>query len=215
MLIDLVIFGTGGHAREALDVVNAINDVTPRYRFAGFLDDDTCMHGTQVRGHPVLGDKSWLDSAGPAVQYFIGVGSCPARARIARGLAPVANRAATLVHPGASVGSEVVLGVGSLVAPGVVVTTNVRLGAHTHLNASASVSHDCLLGDYVHVAPGARLAGNVRVGDGCDIGIGASIIQGLTVGEWSIVGAGAVVVRDVDANVTVAGVPAREIARRA
>src|SRR4029078_941115 len=103
---------------------------------------------------------------------------------------------------------------GCLVASGVVVTTNVRIGAHSHLNVSVSVSHDCQMGDYVHVAPGGRLAGNVRVDNGCDIGIGASVIQGRSIGEWSLVGAGAVVVRDVAANVTVAGVPAREIARR-
>jgi serine acetyltransferase len=46
------------------------------------------------------------------------------------------------------------------------------------------------------------------------VGTGAAIIQGIVVGKGAVVGAGAVVVHDVAANVTVAGVPARLIARR-
>lgn len=46
------------------------------------------------------------------------------------------------------------------------------------------------------------------------IGSGAVILCGVTIGEGAMVGAGAVVTRDVPAGVTVAGVPARVLARR-
>ena len=41
------------------------------------------------------------------------------------------------------------------------------------------------------------------------MGTGASIIQGVQIGEWSIIGAGAAVIRDIPANRTAVGVPAR------
>ncbi len=44
---------------------------------------------------------------------------------------------------------------------------------------------------------------------GASIGSGATILGGVTVGENAIVGAGSVVTRDVPANATVAGNPAR------
>ena len=46
---------------------------------------------------------------------------------------------------------------------------------------------------------------------GCSIGGNATLLPGITVGEGAMVGAGAVVTKDVKANATVIGNPAREI----
>ena len=48
---------------------------------------------------------------------------------------------------------------------------------------------------------------------GASIGSGAAILCGVTIGEGALVGAGAVVTRDVPADATVAGVPARILVR--
>ncbi len=52
-----------------------------------------------------------------------------------------------------------------------------------------------------------------RVRSGASIGSGAVILCGVTIGEKAMVGAGAVVTRDVPDGATVAGVPARVVAR--
>lgn len=52
-----------------------------------------------------------------------------------------------------------------------------------------------------------------RVGRGASIGSGAVIMGGVSIGERAMVGAGAVVTCDVPPDATVAGVPARELAR--
>ena len=54
-----------------------------------------------------------------------------------------------------------------------------------------------------------------RVARGASIGSGATIMCGVTIGEHALVGAGAVVTRDVPPGATVAGVPARLLARSA
>jgi acetyltransferase EpsM len=65
------------------------------------------------------------------------------------------------------------------------------------------------VGDFVNINPAATICGWVNVGDGAFIGAGATIKDRISIGAWSIIGAGAVVVKNVPANVTVAGVPAR------
>lgn len=48
---------------------------------------------------------------------------------------------------------------------------------------------------------------------GASIGANATILPGITIGEGAMVGAGAVVVKDVKANTTVVGNPAREVVK--
>jgi UDP-2-acetamido-3-amino-2,3-dideoxy-glucuronate N-acetyltransferase len=54
---------------------------------------------------------------------------------------------------------------------------------------------------------------NTTVKRGASVGSGATILSGVTIGERAIVGAGAVVTKDVEPNATVAGNPARVIAK--
>lgn len=51
----------------------------------------------------------------------------------------------------------------------------------------------------------------IVVKQGASIGSNATILAGVTIGENAMVGAGAVVTRDVAANTTVAGVPAKPV----
>ncbi|HZF67883.1 MAG TPA: acetyltransferase [Gemmatirosa sp.] len=212
---DIVILGAGGHARETLDVLQAVNADGRRYHVVGFLDDVPERHGTELRGHPVLGGHEWLLAREHAdVRYVVGIGSGRAKAALTRRLDAAGRVAAVLVHPDARVAHGAELGPGVILTAGVLLGCDVRLGAHTYVNLGASVSHDCVVGAYCHLAPGVRLAGNVRVGDGCELGIGAVAMPGVEVGAWSLIGAGAAVVRAIPAGVIAAGVPARVLRDR-
>ena len=57
---DLVIFGTGGFAREVRQVVADLERERPRWTLRGFLDGDPARHGTAIRDLPVLGGAAWL-----------------------------------------------------------------------------------------------------------------------------------------------------------
>jgi sugar O-acyltransferase (sialic acid O-acetyltransferase NeuD family) len=211
-----VIFGCGGHGREILGIVRAVNDslaTDRRWRVVGFVDD----HPTPVNldrlerlGIPFLGASTWLVDAEPDTRYVIGVGRSSLRARLARRVHEYGLSAARLVHPAATIGPDTVLGEGTVVFAGVRVTTNTVLGRHVHLNQNATVGHDCEVADYVSVNPLAAVSGECRLERSCLIGTNASVLQGITVGEEAIVGAGACVVRDVRSGAVVVGVPARE-----
>ncbi|MGF1466063.1 MAG: acetyltransferase [Sandaracinaceae bacterium] len=212
--MDIVLWGTGGHAREILQVALDQAADGEDLQVVGFLDQNADMHGREVHGLPVLGDQTWL-ARRPEIGVTVAVGNPVYRAQIVRTVVSNGHtRFVALRHPMAWVGRRVEIGPGTQICAGTTVPTDIRLGAHVILNRGVQVGHDCELANYVTVAPGACLSGAVRLGEGANLGTGASVIQNVEVGAWSMVGAGATVVRDLPRDVTAVGVPARVIRTR-
>ena len=89
----------------------------------------------------------------------------------------------------------------SVTHPGtIVVNSNVRAGKNCRINVCVNI--------------GANYGEAPTLGDNVYIGPGAKIFGGITIGSNVAIGANAVVNKDVPDNVTVAGVPAKVIARR-
>ncbi len=208
MADDLVIVGAGGHGRETLDVVEAINDAgSKQWRFLGFVDDgEVVKERLDRRGAEVLDAKD-LDPG--EVRYVIGIGDPVAREAVAERMTRAGFTPATLVHPEATVGGDVRMAEGVVLAAGACVTTNVSIGRHSQLNVGACVSHDCDVGEFVTLSPGTFINGGCAIGDGAFFGTGAIATPDLKIGSGARVGAGAVVLSDVPPQTTVVGVPAR------
>ena len=212
-LVRIVLVGAGGHGRETLDAVEAVNRRGLTWDLVGMVADMADGELLARRGVVVLGPSDDLVEVLLRVDagYHLAIGSSGARARldavvVAAGLG---DRAVTIVHPRATTGGDVRIGAGVYLAPGAVVTTNVTLGRHTHLNVNAVVSHDCVVGDHVTFSPGVLVNGNATIGDRAFFGTGAIVLPGRSVGADAVVGAGAVVTHDVPAQARAVGVPAR------
>ncbi|WP_377107194.1 acetyltransferase [Propionicimonas sp. T2.31MG-18] len=208
----MVIVGAAGFGRETLDVVAAIGEASPEWEVRGVVDDGPStanLARLAARGVRYLGTvESFL--SGPADGWFVvGVGSPAVRRRLDQRLTSAGLRAATLIHPSATVGVGARIGRGSIVCAGVAVSTCVELGEHVHLNPHATIGHDSRLESYVSVNPGAIISGDCVVRSGTLVGAGAVILQGLEVGSDVVVGASACVTRSVPAGVVVKGVPGR------
>lgn len=208
----LVVVGAGGHGREMLDVVEAINRTKPTFRLIGVVDDCGDRDGLLARRDiRVLGQTASLSEIDAL--YAIGVGA-PEQRRLVDALASSLNmRPATLMHPTVVLGTGLRIGPGFYAAAHAQVTTNVLIGRHVHLNLGATVSHDCILGDYVTLSPGVHLSGAVTIGAGVVLGVGAVVLPGVTIGDHTCVGAGAVVVDDLPPRITAVGVPAKALER--
>lgn len=206
----LVIIGAGGHGREALDIVDAINAVEPTFEFLGFLDDGR-EAGELAEPHEarILGPVSMAHDLDAL--YVAAVGSPAGRRAIVELLGDIP--AATLIHPAATVGSHCDLGPGLVMAAGSRVTHGVTMGSHVHINVNATISHDCRIGDYVTITPGSHISGGVALGSDVWVGIGATINQMVTVGDGVVLGAGSAVLADIAGGNTVVGVPAEPLRR--
>jgi sugar O-acyltransferase (sialic acid O-acetyltransferase NeuD family) len=211
----LVIFGTGGFAREVHQIVEDLNAVAPSLDFLGFLDENPAQHGSMLHGYPVLGGIAWLADAREDVSVVVAIGNPSSKKKVVDQICNTTKaQFATLLHPKAWVGNRVAIGAGSIICAGALITTDITIGRWVIVNIGSTVGHDAILEDYVTIAPTVNVSGSVVVAEGVDLGTGSTVIQGKNIAEWSIVGAGAVVVRDVEANKTVVGSPAKEIKSR-
>jgi sugar O-acyltransferase (sialic acid O-acetyltransferase NeuD family) len=211
----IVIIGAGGHARDVLDVFEACNARAPQYEVLGFVVETAYFRpDTLVNGYPVLGDFQWLTEHSREVELVCAVGDTALRRRLTEQGLSLGARFCNVVHPSALLTPRVSISEGCVVSAGVIMTSRVRLGRHVHVNLASTLAHDVVVDDYATIAPGVRLSGNVHVGEGANVGTGATVIEKIHVGRWSVVGAGATVVREVPANATVVGCPARVIKER-
>lgn len=210
----LVVIGAGGFGRETLDVIDAINTQadSPVWHVEGVVDDAPSAANLERlarRNVRFLGSTQVPMSWPQPVNYVVGIGNPQVRRRLAQRYGAGHLRAATLVHPAATLGFDVEVGEGTVICAGARVTTNIKLGSHVHLNPNVTVGHDATLGDFVSMNPSSSVSGDCAIGDGVLIGVAGVVLNRLTVGRDALVGAAACVVRDVAAGTTVKGVPAR------
>jgi sugar O-acyltransferase (sialic acid O-acetyltransferase NeuD family) len=210
----LIILGTGGSAHDLLDIVEAINAVTPTWHVTGFLDDSRPV-GSRCLGFEVLG--SIHDAMNFKESFFINVigsdRSYKRRPEIIASTGLQRDRFASLVHPKACVSSRARLGHGVYASFGASIGGGVIVGDHVSLCPGVIVGHDARIDDFALIAPGAVISGHVQVGRNSYIGARSVIRQQVHIGKQALVGMGAAVLKDVEAESKVVGIPARALVR--
>ncbi len=204
----IVVLGAGGQARELAWYLRDLGD-----QCLGFVVSDLSKLGENDSRDRVVGDESWIDAhIGEIDGLALGIGTPMARLRVAERLRARHPKIPwpPIVHPSVVFDRETMkLGEGVMLGAGAILTTNVVLHELCMVNFGATLGHEAVIGRGAVINPGANISGGVQIGDGCLVGTGAQILQYLTVGMGSTVGAGAVVTKDVEAGVTVVGVPAQ------
>lgn len=166
----LALIGGGGHAAVIIDLILAINTMTPTYELIGIYDDAQML---SIHGYPRLGEIAELENIRPDVSVVIAIGNNDIRQQIVENH-PTLNFA-TLVHPSCIIGSHVKIGKGSVVMAGTIIQTNVSIGQQTIINTGSILDHDVTVGNFTHLAQRTTLAGGVVIGDYCLIGAGTTV----------------------------------------
>jgi acetyltransferase-like isoleucine patch superfamily enzyme len=124
-----------------------------------------------------------------------------------------------LIRENTEIGDNVLIGTNSVLDGNCKIGHNVSVQTDAYITAYTTIEDDVFIGPRVvttndkYMLYGAKLTGPT-IKRGARIGANATLLPGVVIGEGAVVGSGAVVIRDVPAQVTVVGNPARILRQR-
>lgn len=126
------------------------------------------------------------------------------------------------IEPGAVIREHVQIGKNAVIMMGAIINIGAIIGDGTMIDMNAVIGARGTIGKNCHIGAGAVVAGvleppskqPVIIEDNVLIGANAVILEGVIIGKNAVVAAGSVVLENVEADMVVAGSPARVIKRR-
>lgn len=208
---DIAIYGAGGFGREVKMLIDQINVGEKKFNFVGYFDDGIEKE-KEINGYSVLGNIDDLNNYEGKLGIVFSLADPKLKKKILSNIMNDDVTFPTLIHPSCYIGTDNVnIEEGCIICAGTMITVDINIGKHVILNLSCTVGHDTNIGAFSSFMPSVNISGEIEMGEGVYCGTGAKLINQLKIGEGTIIGAGAVVSKDLPANCTAVGVPAKPI----
>lgn len=209
---DLIIYGSGGMAREVVALVEDINEVEPTWDIKGYINDFTGNGSDEnINGYRILGDRYVLRNIEKPAHVVIAISDPKAKRTIFDSIRQYGVRFPTLIHPSAKIARNACIGEGSVISIGCIVSTNVTLGDHVFLNMRTVVGHDASIGDFSSCLVNSVVAGNVTIAEEVLLGSGSLVMEKKVIGKGAKVSLGSVVSFDVEEGHVVMSRPSKSM----
>lgn len=206
----IAIVGAGGFGREVKMLIDHINQKQKQFEIVGFYDDKE--YKNDINGIPYLGKLDKINEVDFPLSIAVAIGDPKVKKKIVENINNNNIDFPNLVHPTAIIGQDnVKIGKGNIVCANVIITVDIEIEDFVILNLSCTVGHDTKIKKFCSFMPTVNISGEVVIHNAVYVGTGAKIINLLEVGENTVVGAGAVVSKNLPANCTAVGIPAKPI----
>jgi sugar O-acyltransferase (sialic acid O-acetyltransferase NeuD family) len=194
----VIILGAGGHAKVVAEALKlSERDIL------GFVTPDL-KTGSEFCGKKVLGDDQVINNYFPDnIELVNGIGSLPRkklRWKLADKMRAQGYSFTTVIHPDATISSDLSLSEGVQIMAGVVIQSGSIIGHDTIINTGVLIDHDCKIFENCHLAPGVVCSGGIVIGENTHIGTGSLIINNLNIGKNCIIAAGSIIFKDIGSN---------------
>lgn len=205
---DLYILGAGGHAKEVYFLADRIG----KWNIKGMLDikaaEPVIIASKEV---PVFPESILDEMDSENVCLVIGIAGSVKILKKMVILYRERFEFPNLIDPSVvSCLENIKMGVGNVIAPNNTITTALQIGSFNVFNIGGVVHHDVVIGDYNIFGPSVNISGGVQIGDCNYFGVKSTVLQYLKLGDNNLIGAASLVTKDLESNLTVIGVPAKE-----
>ena len=144
---NVVIFGSSGHGSVVLDCLER----EKKYNVVGFIDDFK-KKGSKKNGYEILGnifDLPEVIEKFNLIGGIVAIGDNWARNLVLEKVVKIAPdfNFISAIHPNATIGKDVVIGIGTSIMPGVIINANSVVGDFCMLNTNSSLGHDGYMND--------------------------------------------------------------------
>ncbi len=202
---DVVIFGTGGLAKE---LIGYLED-DPRYNVAYCVSSKPFNNDSYAKQYHVEEALPPL-SRFSHLRFIVAVAEQHLRRKFVYDQYELGNgdRFIGYVHPSAIVSKHAQVA-GSILCAQSIVVGDAKLGEFCFLNTNATVGHDTYVGAFSTLHPNSEVCGFCEIGEGLELGIGSYVLPHHRLGPHTRVSAGSVVRHDFpDGMCTLQGNPA-------
>jgi len=210
----VVIFGSGGHAKVIVDIIESNDDL----ELIGFIDTNKTP-GDECLGYKVIGNENSMTKLMKEFNFIkgvVGIGDNYLRSKVVNTIKSFEPnfRFINCIHKSANISNHCEIGVGNVVMPGVTINAETTISDHCFLNTNSSIDHECRMENFSSIAPNSVLGGNCSIEEFSYVGIGASVFHRVNIGYNCIIGGGSLVNQNTLPNSVYYGVPARFVSFR-
>ena len=179
----------------------------------GFLDDDPKYENQIIRGIPVLGPTSKLDTlmkTDGVEAVYCPLGDNKLRVKFLSKAKELGYKTPNYIHPSAIISPHVTIGEGVYILLGTTIMPHTVIKNYVMISMGIHLAHHCVLEEGVFLSTGCNFGASIHAHKYAYCGISSTIKTGIhELGEDCLIGAGAVVIRDVPERAVMVGVPAK------
>jgi sugar O-acyltransferase (sialic acid O-acetyltransferase NeuD family) len=179
----------------------------------GFLDDDPKYTNQSVKGVPVLGPISKLETLRTThgiEAVYCPLGNNKLRVKFLTKAKELGYKTPNYIHPSVIISPNVSIGEGVYILLGTTIMPHTVIKDYVMISMGVHLAHHCVLEEGVFLSTGCNFGASIHAHRYAYCGISSTIMTGIhELGEDCLIGAGAVVIRDVPERAVMAGVPAK------
>jgi sugar O-acyltransferase (sialic acid O-acetyltransferase NeuD family) len=209
-LKNLIIIGARGFGREIFDFAQHCLGYNSEFQIKGFLDDNPQALSDFKNYPPILSSVEEYEVKETDV-FICGLGSVKWTEHYVNIILGKGGNFINLIHKNAVVRVNVELGKGVIIGQGSLISTDVKIEDFTQIMSYCILGHDVTVGKYCRLGDYVFLGGFTTVKNHSVIAVRATVLAKLKIEENAIIGAGSVVIKNVKANTSVFGIPAKKI----